>query len=249
MTLDTATVAVIAATFLFGGSVKGLTGLGLPAVVLGILTATIGIQPAKVLILVPTLLTNVVQACVGGHGRALIARTWPFLIAATALAASGALTLPYFDAGVMSCLLGVVLLVYGASGLFQIRFKISERWQLPVGVLFGATNGFLTGLTGSSSVPGVFYLQSIGLLRDELIQGMGILFTLSAIGLTWSLGMQDLLSKELGAMSAVAVLPALLGMSLGQRIRKRIPEHQFRTVFHVALSLLGVYVALRNLPG
>jgi uncharacterized membrane protein YfcA len=248
MRLDAATVTVIAATFLFAGSVKGLTGLGLPAIVLGILTATIGIQPAKALILVPTLLTNVVQACVGGHGRALIRRTWPFLLAATALAASGALTLPYFDAGVMSCLLGVVLLVYGASGLFQIRLRIPERGRHLAGVLFGATNGFVTGLTGSSSVPGVFYLQSIALSRDELIQGMGILFTLSAIGLALSLGMQDLLSKELGAMSAVAVLPALLGMSLGQRIRRRIPETQFRTVFHIALSLLGLYIALRNLP-
>ena len=248
MTFDAATVAVIVATFFFGGSVKGLTGLGLPPIVLGILTATIGIQPAKALILIPTFLTNIVQACVGGHGRALIARTWPFLLAATVLTASGAYTLRYFDAAVMSCLLGVVLLLYGATGLFQIRLRITDDWLHPAGVLFGATNGFLTGLTGSSAVPGVFYLQSIGLSRDELIQGMGILFTLSTIGLAWSLRMQDLLSKELGAMSAVALIPALLGMSLGQRIRRRIPEASFRTVFYVALCLLGLYVALRNLP-
>lgn len=248
MAFDAITVAVIVATFFFGGSVKGLTGLGLPPIVLGILTATIGIQPAKALILIPTLLTNVLQAYVGGNGRALVARTWPFLLAATALTATGAVTLRYFDATVMSCLLGVVLMAYGGSGLFRMRLNIRNEWVHPAGLLFGATNGFLTGLTGSSAVPGVFYLQSIGLSRDELIQGMGILFTLSTIGLAWSLRMQDLLSRELGVMSAVALIPALLGMWIGQLVRRRIPEATFRTVFYIALVLLGLYIAIRNLP-
>lgn len=248
MSFEAASVAVIVVTFFFGGSVKGLTGLGLPPIVLGILTATIGIQPAKALILIPTFFTNVLQAYVGGNGRALVVRLWPFLLAATVLTATGAYTLNYFDAGVMSCLLGVVLMLYGATGLFRIRLNITNKWLHPAGLLFGVTNGFLTGLTGSSAVPGVFYLQSIGLSRDELIQSMGILFTLSTIGLAWSLRMQDLLSKELGVMSAIALIPALLGMSIGQRIRKRIPEATFRTVFYVALLLLGLYIAIRNLP-
>lgn len=248
MSFDAPTITVIVLTFFVGGLIKGLTGLGLPPVVLGILTVTIGIQPAKALILIPTLLTNILQACVGGHSRKILVRTWPFLAAATAFAASGAFTLHYFRAEVMSALLGLGLAVYGALGLFRLRVEIQDNWwHHPVGVVTGAMNGFLTGMTGSSAVPGVFYLQSIGLTRDELVQSMGILFTLSTVGLAWTLRTQDLLSLDLGVMSAVALAPALFGMSIGSRIRRRISEEKFRTVLCVSLLLLGLYIAIQSL--
>jgi len=246
--LDPTIVTMIVLTFFVGGLVKGLTGLGLPPVVLGILTAAIGIQPAKALILVPTFLTNVLQASSGGHGRKVVRITWPFLLAATVFTASGAFTLSYFRADVMSALLGLGLAVYGVLGLFRFRVNIRHRkWHHPVGVLSGATNGFLTGMTGSSAVPGVFYLQSLGLSRDELVQGMGILFTLSTVGLTWSLQAQDLLGAQLAVMSAVSLAPAFLGMSIGNRIRKGISEEKFRKVLFISLLLLGLYVAVQSL--
>lgn len=250
LSFDAATVTLIVLTFFAGGLIKGLTGLGLPPVVLGILAATVGIHPAKALILIPTFLTNIVQASRGGHGREVVRLTWPFLLAATVFTVSGAFTLSYFRADVMSALLGLGLAVYGLLGLFRLRVNIRDRWwHHPAGVLFGATNGFLTGMTGSSAVPGVFYLQSIGLLRDQLVQSMGILFTLSTVGLAWSLRSQDLLSMNLGVMSAAALVPAFLGMSVGNRIRRRISEEKFRTVLCVALLLLGLYVAIQSLAG
>jgi uncharacterized membrane protein YfcA len=198
-------VTVVVLTFFVGGLIKGLTGLGLPPVVLGILTA------------------------------------------ATPFTASGAFTLHYFRADLTS-LLGLGLAVYGALGLFKVRLNIRDKWwHQSAGVLFGATNSFLTGLTGSSAVPGVFYLQSIGLSRDELIQSMGILFTLSTIGLAWSLRMHDLLSVNLGLMSAIALIPALFGMSIGNRIRQGISEEKFRAALCVALLLLGLYIAIQSL--
>lgn len=248
ISFDAVTVTLIVVTFSVGGLVKGLTGLGLPPVVLGILTATVGIDPAKALILVPTFLTNVLQATQGGHGRKVVRLTWPFLLAATVFTASGAFTLSYFRADLMSSLLGLGLSVYGILGLFKFRVNIRDKWwHQPVGVLFGATNGFLTGMTGSSAVPGVFYLQSIGLLREQLVQSMGILFTLSTVGLAWSLRTQDLLSMNLGIMSAAALVPAFIGMSVGNRIRRKIPEEKFRTVLYVALLVLGLYVAITSL--
>ncbi|MFE2508281.1 sulfite exporter TauE/SafE family protein [Streptomyces naganishii] len=241
-------VAITVLTFFVGGLVKGLTGLGLPPVVLGILTAAIGIQPAKALILVPTFLTNVVQASSGGHGREVVRITWPFLLTATAFTVSGAFTLGFFRADVMSALLGLGLTVYGVLGLFRFRVDISGRgWHHPVGVLFGATNGFLTGMTGSSAVPGVFYLQSVGLTRDQLVQAMGILFTFSTVGLTWSLQSQDLISGRLAVLSAASLVPAFCGMSVGNRIRRRISEEKFRRVLFVALVVLGLGVAVQSL--
>jgi uncharacterized membrane protein YfcA len=102
-------------------------------------------------------------------------------------------------------------------------------------------------MTGSFVVPGVPYLQAIGLPRDMLIQAMGMLFVLSTAALGLALAGRGLLSAELGLQSMAAIPPALVGMALGRWLRVRLPEARFRKVFFVALLLLGLYIVARSL--
>ena len=48
-------------------------------------------------------------------------------------------------------------------------------------------------------------------------------------------------------LSAAAVAPAIAGMLIGQRLRRRIPEALFRRVFFVALGVLGAGIVARSL--
>jgi uncharacterized membrane protein YfcA len=118
----------------------------------------------------------------------------------------------------------------------------AERWAGPVA---GCVNGVLTGMTGSFVVPGVPYMQALGLPRDMLVQAMGVLFTLSTLGLGLALAGRGLIGAGLGLQSVAAVAPAVLGMWLGQRLRGRIPEAVFRRVFFAALAVLGFYITAR----
>ena len=97
-------------------------------------------------------------------------------------------------------------------------------------------------MTGSFVVPGVLFLQAIGLSRDMLIQAMGMLFTASTLALAFALRANDLLTMELGTLSAVALLPAIIGMALGQRVRQKLSEQLFRRVFFISLLMLGAYI-------
>src|SRR3954471_6911407 len=72
--LDTNVIVVVASTFLLAGMVKGVIGLGLPAVALGVLTFAFDLRSAMSLLLVPSFVTNLWQASVGGHGKALLLR-------------------------------------------------------------------------------------------------------------------------------------------------------------------------------
>src|SRR5690606_24770348 len=100
--------------------------------------------------------------------------------------------------------------------LAGLRIAIPAGHRAWAGPVFGAANGVLTGMTGSFVVPGVIYLQAIGLSRDMLVQAMGILFTLSTLALAAALGGNDLLGRDLGIMSVVALAPALAGMAIGR---------------------------------
>ncbi|MEH6625633.1 MAG: TSUP family transporter [Motiliproteus sp.] len=99
-------------------------------------------------------------------------------------------------------------------------------------------------MAGSFVIPGVMYLQAIGLTRDALIQAMGMLFTASTLALAVSLQNNSLLSIELGAFSAFALIPAIIGMVLGQKIRKKLSERFFKRVFFLSLLVLGIYIVV-----
>lgn len=233
---------VIFATFLLAGTVKGVIGLGLPTVSLAILTVALDLTQAMALLLVPSLLTNTWQAAVGGNFVSILRRIWPFLLMATLTVWIGAIALTRVDLSFLSALLGLLLVLYSLMNLAGFGFSVPVQHEAWMGAAMGTANGILTGMTGSFVVPGVMFLQAIGMPRDALIQAMGILFTVSTIALAIALGTNDLLSPRLGLLSTVGIIPAFAGMIIGQRFRERLPEAMFRKVFFVALLALGVYI-------
>ena len=126
---------------------------------------------------------------------------------------------------------------------------MSPQQEVWAGPLLGTANGVLTGMTGSCVVPGVMFLQAIDLPRDALIQAMGMLFAVSTLALGLALGGSGFLTAELGLVSAAALVPAIAGMMLGQRIRKSLSEARFRRIFFIALLILGAYIIARALGG
>lgn len=239
------TVSLIGLTFFLAGLVKGVIGLGLPTVSLALLTATLGLKEAVALLLVPSFATNLWQGAVGGNLRAILRRTWSLLVAVCIGTWFGAGILARGDAALLSGLLGLLLCAYAASSLTRIRLPAPGKAEWIWSPAVGAVNGFLTGMTGSFVVPGVMYLQALGLARDAMIQAMGILFTVSTLALAVSLNDRRLLSADIALLSLMALAPALIGMALGQLVRKRLGEAAFRTVFFVSLAVLGVWIAVQ----
>ena len=238
-------VLAVSLTFVLAGAVKGIIGLGLPSISLAILTIFFGLQPAMALLLVPSLVTNIWQACDGGRMRELLQRLWLFLLCAAAGIWVGVEILAGADFALLAKLLGVLLAAYAVLRLTTPKMALpvgAERWTGPVA---GAINGILTGLTGSFVVPGVPYLQALGLSRDALVQAMGILFTISTVALAMSLQGKRLISGDQALMSLAAVAPALIGMMLGQRIRRYLSEAAFRKSLFFSLLALGLYIVVR----
>ncbi len=245
-----ANLAIIAAIFVLAGLTKGVIGLGLPTVALGLSTAVVGLDAAIQLMVVPSLATNLWQGAVGGRLRPLLVRFWPML----ALVVIGTLAGGYWarglDAHGLSALLGGLIGVYGLLGLLGLLGpapRVSPGVAKATGPIVGAVNGVLTGLTGSFVVPGVMFMQAVGLSRDELIQAIGVLFTVSTAALMAAVLLYGRGTAQLGMMSVAALVPAAVGMVVGMRVRRRLSEAVFRRVFFVSLVLLGLHIVGRAL--
>jgi uncharacterized membrane protein YfcA len=167
--IDVVTIVIVAGTFLIAGTVKGVVGHGLPMVSLALLTVAIGLLEAMSLLLVPSFVTNFWQAIVGGNGKIVLRRIWVLLVAATVTVWVGAAALTRVDLGLLSALLGVLLVVYSSINLSGYRLTLTQRREIWLGPLVGLGNGLLAGMTGPFAVPGVMFLQAIGLPRDMLI--------------------------------------------------------------------------------
>lgn len=251
--LDFVSFTIVFVTFVVSGLVKGVIGMGLPTVSLAILTVAIDLPTAMVLLLAPSLFTNVWQAFRGGHLRQLCAEFWPFLLPATLTVWLGVNLGQSLDVRWLSALLGMLLIGYAGYGLFAAQLRPrpgisrSNIVSKALSVLTGTTNGLLTGLTGSFVVPGVMYLQSRHLSRDRLIQAMGILFTLSTLALGVALASEQRINLPAAWISMAAIVPAILGMVLGQRLRQELSEKVFRRLFFHSLLLMGTYIIVGSL--
>ncbi len=245
--LQPETLALILAVFLLAGLVKGIVGLGLPAVALGLLTVFLGLKDAIVLIVVPSLATNLWQALAGGALLAIGRRLWSLLAFACVGIWFGTGLLAQSDGRLLAGLLGLLLSIYAVTALASPQLRVPEAWEPWLSPPIGAISGFFTGLTGSFTFPGIAYVQALGFPRDRLIQAMGIVFLTSTITLGLGLADNGLLTRDLGIASLAAMIPAFLGLLAGIRMRRRIPEDYFRRILLGALLVLGVYIGINAL--
>jgi uncharacterized membrane protein YfcA len=136
---------------------------------------------------------------------------------------------------------------YAASSLATRPFSVSSSFERGLGLAAGLATGGITAATGVFVIPAVPYLQAIGLEKDELVQALGLSFTVSTLALAAALAGIGGFSTELIMPSLAAVAVALLGMRLGQSIRARLSARSFRLCFFAGLLALGLYLALRGL--
>lgn len=244
---DPLLLAFVVFVFLLGGLSKGVLGMGLPTISLGLLALAMAPVEAAALLIVPALVTNFWQMLAGGRFRALCQRLWPFLlmlVPSTVLAA-GLLTGPLGRHAGLA--LGLVLLIYGALTLSGRQWRVGPTAEKSTGAVCGVATGMVTGVTGVFVMPAVPYLNAIGLAKDELVQALGISFMVSTAALAVGLGHAGAFDLEAAVASLVALGPALAGMWLGQKIRARLSVATFRRAFFLFVLALGAYLVLKGI--
>ena len=245
---DPWTIALITVTFLTAGLIKGVIGLGMPVVVLAFLATTIGLKPALALMVFPGVIGNVWQAATGGAFVSNLRRLWPLLATSVITIWIGVAVLARADAKWLTVFLGLVLSAYSALSLLKLKLPPPgerEGWMTP---LIGAISGLMFGMTGTYMVPGVLYIEALGLKRDAFVQALGMTFLTIVAALAVGLAANGLLSSEATIASALSLIPLFAGLVIGSRIRRYVPEALFRQLFFCWLFLTGIVIAVRALP-
>ena len=238
-------LVIIAGIFLLAGAVKGVVGLGLPTVSLVLLTLVFDLKSAMAMIIIPSLITNIWQGLAGGALLILIQRFWLMFVLTFISIGFAVKLLHVINIDVLSTFLGLVILIYALYGLTVPKIpdlRPKERWISPIA---GVVNGIIVGMTGSAVMPGVPYFQSLHLTRDQMIQAMGMLFSISALGLGAAMANEDLLTMNLTTASLAGLVPAFIGMWGGLLLRRRVSQITFRRILFYSLFIIGAFISVR----
>jgi uncharacterized membrane protein YfcA len=240
-------LALICAVFLLAGCVKGVVGLGLPTVAVGLLGIVMAPREAAALLVVPSLVTNVWQLAAGPAFKPLLRRLWPLLAATVLGTLGGGLLLPAMGQGAdgAQAALGGALVMYAGAGLASYVLHVPAATERAAAPLVGFVTGVVTAATGVFVLPAVPYLQGLRLERDALVQALGLCFTVSTLALAASLLLAGDYPAGAAGTSAVALVPAMVGMAAGQWLRGRIRAQTFRRCFFIGLLGLGLHLMLR----
>ncbi|PCH45697.1 MAG: hypothetical protein COC23_05815 [Hyphomicrobiales bacterium] len=237
---DLYSIALIFVAFFLGGIVKGIAGMGLPLIAIPILSTSIGLQEAVVLLVAPAIAANVFQVIsIKGIGKTT-KRIAPYLLPSLVTIWLGTALLTSTNKALLTVFLGGLLFVYAVTNMFGFSVKIPARHEWWIGPVFGAVNGVITGLSGIVSTPSVIYINGLDLDREEFIQALGILFLLAYCVLSVALWSQNLLTVSLGIASLLSIIPTAIALKIGYMIRRNISEQVFKRFLFQLLALIGI---------
>lgn len=239
-------IALVVFAYLLAGFVKGVIGMGLPTVAMGLLAAVVTPAQAAAILVAPSLATNIWQMVAGPYLLGLIKRLGGMLLGMFVGGWLGAGVLTGANARPAALGLGLVLIAYALLGFSNLKFSVPRRAEIWLGPLVGLATGLVMAATGVFVIPALPYLQAIGLEKDELVQALGLHFTVSAVALALILWDGGAFNVSLGTLSLFAIVPAVAGMYAGQRVRARISVSAFRVALYLGLLALGALLVGRN---
>ncbi|CAN5731360.1 sulfite exporter TauE/SafE family protein [soil metagenome] len=239
--MDRLQLVMVIVVFVVAGAVKGVTGMGLPTVAMSLLGLWMTPVQAAALLIVPSLATNAAQ-CRGSHLRSLTGRLWPGWLAITIVTVTAPELGNAASVGFAKGWLGGILIAYGAWGLWRPALPDLSTRPAWLSAIAGAATGVVTALTAVFVLPWVPYLQSIRLDKDEMVQALGLSFTVATIALAVRVQMSAPITSWSGSAAlavCVSMVGAFGGLKVGETLRGRIAGATFQKTLFVVFIALG----------
>ena len=228
------------------GFVKGVVGFAMPLVLISGLTLFIAPEYALAGLILPTLVSNGMQAMRQG-----LAAAWAsikefrlFLIVGGITLVLAAQLVRLVHADVLAGMIGVPVVLFVALQLTGYQFRLARRSKLSDTIVALAT-GLLGGVSGVWSATTVTYLTALNTAKQDQIRIQGVIYGLGAIAMVGAHLGSGVLRAETLPFSVLLILPAILGMWFGSQVADRIDQLMFRRATLVVLLIAGANLVRR----
>lgn len=233
----------------FSGFVKGAIGFAMPMIMMSAFGSFLPPTTALALLIMPTLVTNVLQALRQGVEPAIEStRKFGWHIAMVvifiAVSAGFARSIPQ---GWMYLLLGAPITAFALWQLSGRSLRLPVHRIRRFEVVSGIIGGLYGGVSGIWGPPLIVLLLSTDTPKAEQIRVQGVVFLIGAITLVLAHLASGVLSGPNLWASMAMIVPAMIGMRVGFAVQDRLDVNQFRRWTQLLLALTGLNLVRRAL--
>ena len=232
------------------GLIKGMVGFAMPMISIAGLSMVLPPDWALAGLIIPTLVTNGMQALGQGARAAMISvkRFRVFLIVGFVFLLTSAQLVTRVDPDTFLLMIAAPVAAFALMQLFGLRFTLS-RPSRRIEASVGAVAGFVGGMAGVWGPPTVAYLTAINTPKADQMRVQGVIYGLGAVALVGAHLASGILRGETVLFSLILVGPGVLGMWAGGQLQDRIDQATFRRITLVVLLVASLNLLRRALMG
>lgn len=232
------------------GWVKGMVGFAMPMVFVSGLNSFLPPDLTLAGLILPTLVTNGVQAFRGGASAALssIRRFRVFLVVGGVFLVLSAQLVTLVPGSVFLLLIGAFVSFFALVQVLGVRLVLHHP-STGVEAIVGGVAGFVGGMSGIWGPPTVAYLTALNTPKAEQIRIQGVIYGLGAVMLLAAHVWSGFLRVQTVPFSVILIFPAMLGMWVGLKLQDRIDQASFRKATLFVLLVAGLNLLRRGLMG
>ncbi|MBL4673224.1 MAG: sulfite exporter TauE/SafE family protein [Arenicella sp.] len=220
--------------------IKGSLGMGFSTICLAILANIIELKTAISIVVLPSLLSNAMVMIEAGNLRISLRLFFTMILAGIPGMAIGLLFLRQSDNTVSVLILSIVLILYGCWGWANHEFRIADKLIPKLNPVIGFATGIVNGATGSQIFPIMPYLLSLNISKDVLVQTINLSFTLNSLIMLVFLYSMNTFDANSMVTYSLGIIPVAIGVWLGGKVRKQIPETRFKRMVMILIVTLGL---------
>jgi len=243
-------IALALAVAIFAGVVKGLVGFALPMIMISGLSLILSPEIALAGLILPTLVTNAMQALAQGWRAAVdsIRRFRVFLVIGAVMLVGSAQLVGVVPQHVLLLGIGLPVTLFAVLLLAGVRFHLARR-SPRIEAAVAAVAGFIGGFSGVWGPPTVAYLTALDTPKADSMRLQGVIYCLAAVVLAGAHVGSGVLTTQTAPFSASLIFPAMLGMWIGGRLQRRVDQALFRRLTLIVLVVAGLNLIRRGLMG
>lgn len=225
------------------GIIKGMVGFAMPMIMISVLGTLISPELALAGLILPTFVTNGMQALRQGRKAAWesMKRFRVFLLAGLVMLLISAQFVRILPTHIMLLAIGLPVAVFMGMQLAGHPFRVhsvSHRVEAMVGGLAG----LIGGISGIWGPPTVAYLTALHTEKKEQMRIQGVIYGLGALALFGAHLSSGVLNAKTLPFSVLMIVPTVIGMWIGGKLHDSIDQKTFRKATQVIL-----FVAALNL--
>lgn len=253
MLSETSTFVLLASVLvvLGAGFVKGAVGFAMPMILISGIGSFMPAEVAIAALILPTVVTNVVQALRQGLANAFgsFRKFWRFNLVLFGMILISAQLVLLLPQAVLFILLGGPIVLFALLQLVGWKPVIPQGFERLTEVCVGLLAGFFGGMTGVWGPPTILYLTALDIPKAESVRVQGVIYLLGSLLLLGAHLKSGVLNAETAPYSALLVVPALLGQFIGLTVHKRMDQKLFRRLTLMVLAIAGLNLLRRGFFG